>query len=333
MHIDDDPIEELIVRAARGEATSNELETLEQWRRRSPHNERRHRELTSLLGAVLQLRTSAETTPPSARAIIQEAERRETAAPLDVGRRTRKRTRVWMGGAAAAAACLAIGWALQHWAPRIRAHAGAATPLVYETGSGQARTFQLGDGTLVHLAGSSRLEARFDQPDTELRLDGRAFFGVPRQNGRRVVVEADAGRITVLGTRFEVRSGGDDLELLVVDGRVSVGPPENAVEIGPGIRGVVRGNVISAVEQVEDPLDELAWMGRAMVFQSTPLDRVVAEIERRYEIEIDILAPEVSNRTLTTAFDGESAEEVMDIVCRVVQVECVWRQERVVIEA
>jgi crotonobetainyl-CoA:carnitine CoA-transferase CaiB-like acyl-CoA transferase len=64
------------------------------------------------------------------------------------------------------------------------------------------------------------------------------------------------------------------------------------------------------------------WMGRALIFQSNSVGQVGAEIERRYGVRIRIQDPDLDRETVTASFTGESFEEVMVVLCRLLGARC-----------
>lgn len=325
-------IDELILRARRGEASEEELRRLDQWRRSSPDNERRFREVSRIVDLAAELEEPVDTTPVSAETVVARAEERRSSTSSASGSPRRWSRRRILAGVAAVAAVLVLAFGLDLWWDGTGLLTGPETRVVLETGPEEGRSTQLPNGILVYLGPASNLAAVETAEGPTYRLEGHGFFGVPEQDDDRVVVETAAGRLTVLGTRFGVRSEQEELDLVVVEGRVQVDAPDRAFELGPAGLGSVRDGRVESVAQVEDPLDHLAWMDRAMVFQSTPLREVAREIERRYGARIEIRASDVQDRTVTTAFDGQPFDEVMDIVCRVTDVTCSVTQDAAVIE-
>lgn len=325
-------IDELILRACRGEASEGELRRLEEWRRSSPENERRFREVSRIVDLAAELEEPLDTTPVSAETVVARAEERRSSTSAARAASSRWSRRRILAGVAAVAAVLVLAFGLDLWWDGTGLLSGPETRVVLETGSEDGRSTQLANGILVYLGPASSLEALETADGPTYRLQGRGFFGVPEQEDGRVVVETAAGRLTVLGTRFGVRSERDDLDLVVVEGRVRVDAPDRDFQLGPAGLGSVRDGRVENVSQADDPLDHLDWMDRAMVFQSTPLRDVAREIERRYGVQIEIRAPGVQDRTVTTAFDGQPFDEVMNIVCRVTDVTCSVTQDAAVIE-
>lgn len=319
-------IEELIIRGARGEVSEEEERRLNAWRSESRRNEQRYRDVVLLVQLTGELEEAIDTTPVSAHAVVGEARARAqedkvTAFPSPIWRR---RSAMLTGGAVAAAvaAFLLAGIPDRIWDRIFTTVAEAPETTDFRTGPDSRRSIQLSDGILVHLGPSSRLNVSNAEPDPRIRLEGRAFFGVERQTDRRVVVETAGGNVTVVGTRFEVYSTQGNLELLVVDGRVGVSAGAAEVEVGSGEKSMVTQGVIEPPVEVEDPLAHLEWMGQAMVFQGTPIDKVAREIGLRYGVDVEVTDPALTERTLTAVFDGQPLEEVVRIVCGAVQARC-----------
>jgi len=193
---------------------------------------------------------------------------------------------------------------------------------VFQTGAGEEETVWFEDRTIVHLGPLTRLEATHHPDRPQLRLEGTAFFAVPEQDGRRLIVRTDGGEITVLATRFAVQAASGNLELLVLEGRVSLSASEEQVEVAESERSVVTGGTIDEIVVLDDPLAYLGWMGRTVIFQATSLARAATEIEHRYGVDIEIENPALRNRMITTIFDDRPIEEVMAIVCAVEGAQC-----------
>jgi transmembrane sensor len=314
-------IDELIIRCLRNEASEIEVRRVEDWRRQSSANEQRYRQTASLCSLVRQLNPPPPTVrPPTSTFILASRKPAFTTVALFT-RRPSWRTGV--GAFALAAVLLLI-------VIRSADVDQPATPIVastqegttFETGPDERRSITIADGILVHMAASTRIELVRDRPEPEIIVEGRAFFGVPRQNGRRVQIRTSAGTVTVLGTRFDLRSNNGDLQLMVVDGGVSILASNESREVRGGELGLVNGGEIEAVVKIEDPFKYLAWMGPAIVFQATPLQRVAVEIESRFDVRFDPIPPELTNRTITAVFDGEDLDSLLAIACSVMQVNC-----------
>jgi ferric-dicitrate binding protein FerR (iron transport regulator) len=88
------------------------------------------------------------------------------------------------------------------------------------------------------------------------------------------------------------------------------------------MRSVVEG-AISTVVDVPDRDSLLSWMGNFLVFQATPLDRVAAELERHYGVQVTLLGAGARQQEVTATFSDKTLDEVLRIVCKVVGALCV----------
>ncbi|MGH7576103.1 MAG: DUF4880 domain-containing protein, partial [Longimicrobiales bacterium] len=176
--------DDLIERALRGEASEAELAELVGWRRASPEHEQHYRRTERLIAAARTLRADPVAPRPSAALIIAGSAAGGMAArALVVARRSRlERAAPW---AVAAAAVLV---AVLNLGDRGSPPAGAPAEVV--TGSTELATVKLGDGTVIRLAPSSRLQfagtaSPGEDGGREVTLDGRAFFVVAKQPAER----------------------------------------------------------------------------------------------------------------------------------------------------
>lgn len=323
-----DPIETLLLRVLQGEATEAEQAELRRWREASPENEARFRErerLWALLGEAEPRVPVSER--PSARTIVDIANGRAYLA--EPGRGRSRRIPAFAGLAAAAVAVLVLGVV---W-PKGDVGPTPVTAREFATGRAEGVTLHLDEGTIVRLGPASRLELRPTRGETEVFLDGRAFFAVAKGYGRRFVVRTRAGEAMVLGTRFEVDSRGDDLRIVVVEGKVTVTRDGRTAEVAEGEVGVAPAGAEPQVRRVDNVHELLDWMGRSLVFRDTPMSRVVREIGHRYGLAVRIADAVLEDRTVTAAFTDQSLDQVLDIICRVIDARWEVRNDAVVILA
>jgi transmembrane sensor len=306
---------ELIIAVLQGRATAAQQRELVAWRAASPENERLYQDIATTwqiteAGAV-EVGAGRE---PGVRDILKRSTARRGAVLPLPGAAPRRR---WQGRLLVAAAVLVgiLGMGrLWLWAPEER-------QAEVRTEEAETTTIHLADGSVVRLGPDSRL--RFDPAGhtREVWLDGHAFFAVAHA-AQQFVVRTAAGDATVLGTRFDLTAREDELSLLVVDGRVALSAAGRRVELGGGERGVASAAAGLAVETVDDPLVHLDWMGRALLFQSTPLTQVARQIERAYGVRVVIEDSTLAHRTLTGSFTNRSFDHVLSVVCEVLSLGC-----------
>jgi len=296
---------------------------------RSAAGELRHPSLARLLALTEEADANRRPGPAPTAAEIIAALSRETV-PTRSSERTRtgffQGSHRWRSaGALAAAAVLAtlvIG--VSHL--RNAGDAGARASFGaqhFVTGPDEQATVVLTDGTVVRLASESRLNVPDDSSGREVGLVGRAYFAVAHDPSRPFRVRTGSGDVRVLGTRFTLDTSSEDLRLVVVEGRVRLGTPdEPEVEVSANqMARIVRGTRLPVVE-VPDPVLLTDWVGNFLAFQNTPLRSAATEIEREYGIEITISDPAIAERTITAWFAGWSLDDVMEVVCVVTGDDC-----------
>lgn len=315
-------IDELIQRSLRGQLTEDESNWLTEWRRESLSNEQRYRQSARLLEAM---RTDVD--PPRPIPTVQAILSRERAPAAAI---RRSRVSVWLTAAGILVAVASGGYAFRHRATVASRDLPLADGVGYSTGPSEMATVQLSDGSVVRLAPNSKL--RFVQrPATrEATLEGRAFFAVAKIPGRAFHVHTRLGEATVLGTKFELATESSELRLLVVSGRVGLAGTANQLEVHGGELSGVRDGTVAEPTRVPNAAKMSDWVGKFLAFQSTPMREVAREIEETYGIRVVIEDSVIANRTVIGTFTDRDARDVIDIVCSVVNAQCVNRPGEVV---
>lgn len=259
-----------LARLRSGRAHARERRRFERWRSAGRDNEQSYRAAVAawdLAGdaagdeVVLAMRQKAlETLAPATRRRAYAA----TAACLLLG------------------ACAGLVLYLRTAAPDY----GAAHPMVYETAVGQRSTISLPDGSVVELNTDTRIDVRYGPAERHILLrHGEALFMVAHDADRPFVVHANDHLITALGTAFDVRSSDAEVQVTLLEGKVTVtreggplGKPEvHALEPGQQLVAVPRRPV--RVEQA-DLRRVTGWRDGLLVFTDSALDDVIDEINR-----------------------------------------------------
>ena len=303
-------MEDIIERSLLGEASDAELAQLAAWRDASADNEQEYQQLVRLLAVTRRMRldeaTSAASERPRASDIIAlAAARQRSARPL-------KRLAPWAIAAAASLVAF-VSLARDASVPR-------GQPMEVVTGASELATVQLGDGSVVRLAPSSRLQLASTGSGREVTIEGRAFFAVQKQRGQPFRVRTRLGTAQVLGTRFELATVGDGLRLLVVEGRVALDAPRNRVEVGAGEQSAVRDGSAAAPTKLSEAV--ASWVGKFVVFRATPLREAAREIERVYGIPVTLADSTIGDETVTATLTDKPLAEAIGVLCSVLDARC-----------
>lgn len=244
-----------------GEASAGERAQFEAWRAADPAHARQYAEIETLWQA-------AGTLDAAQQARLGRAYR----APVLPSRRRWLALGAGMGATAAAALVGVRLWPLPEEYARSIA-----------TARGDRQELSLPDGSLVSLNSGSALRVRYDAGQRRIWLEeGEAFFTVTRDAGRPFVVDAGTGRVTVLGTQFNVRREGDAFSVAVAGGTVRVerGPWWNRQR---ALLTAGQGSRYADAASTTPDLDvqaAIAWRDGRIVFRDTPLPQALAEMNR-----------------------------------------------------
>lgn len=225
-------------------------------------------------------------------------------------------------GLMAAAAAAAMVVLFLHVAPSTAPPAFSLQAGEFVTGATETATAVLSDGTVVRLAPGSRLRIPEDVGSREVILEGRAFFAVTEMVDQPFRVRTAAGEALVLGTRFEVRVVNEELRLIVLEGRVALGAGGNQVEVGAGEMSVAMDGSTTAPVRVEDMEPLVGWLKRFLVFQGTPLHEAARALEREYGVPVVVADTGLAQETVTGWYADRAFEDVLAIICGVMQARC-----------
>lgn len=183
----------------------------------------------------------------------------------------------------------------------------------------------LADGTRVWLNSESELRypVEFSGDRREVYLKGEGYFEVARDEEKPFYVQADDVVIRVLGTTFDVNAYRDRGAVLttLVSGRVTVHNhgAENFVEMKPGEQAVVQDGVVT-VKRV-DARKSIAWIKGKFYFDEMPLEDIMKQLARWYDIEVFFAAQELKSYEFTGLIRKDfSAERVFEIIEKTTQV-------------
>lgn len=322
-------MQEKLLPYLRGRTTDADNDAVAAWLRASVENRRALADLRRLVRAGEGAERRLEPGEPP---LAQEVIRMATARGVRSRRRVRpgpaKKTlagfpRQWLLGGLAVSAMAAVVIVELPGAPGESAGGiGPGEAREYATAAGETEMVQLDDGTVIRLGPGSRLRTGSGGSARDATLRGEAFFAVKADAERPFRIVTEAGTAWVVGTRFHLVATRDELSVNVVEGRVALAGPDGEVRAGSGqATSLSRGQPQPVVDA--PPLRTVApWLEGYLVFQDTPLAVAVREVEERYGIEVVVEGQALLDRTLTMWFNTRPLEEVMTVVCSVVNASC-----------
>lgn len=192
---------------------------------------------------------------------------------------------------------------------------------------GELAELELRDGTYIELNSGTTVQFNrlYGFTNRTLTLNGEAWFEVGHGN-EPFKVYANGTVTEVTGTEFSVRSWSDDPEsetlVTVKTGSVQFFPEgydQNAVSLTAGLKSSWTPERVKPTIPGEADLERMTgWRDRMFIFYEEPLHRIFRDIERRFDLQIDLQNQEVAGETLTGYYRRvESADSLLDDICTV----------------
>jgi transmembrane sensor len=202
---------------------------------------------------------------------------------------------------AAAAATIVIALALGFGAYQLWGASGDR----YTTPVGGLATVPMPDGSNITLNTDSQIRIAMTESErcVELR-QGEAFFDVAKDASRPFVVRAGPKRIVAVGTQFTVQRFGDDVRVLVTEGKVRLeGEASPPVLVAAGSVARAEGSAVVVRRAPPPQVDELlSWREGYLRFHETTLVDAVAEMNRYNTRKIFIEDPELAAIRISGSF-------------------------------
>ena len=190
----------------------------------------------------------------------------------------------------------------------------------YATPVGGLASVPMLDGSKVTLNTDSQI--RIALTDTERRVElghGEAFFEVSKDPKRPFVVRAGDKRVIAVGTKFSVRREGDDIEIVVTEGKVRVedGAAGRVSRVGgltdvfltPGsIARADDAGVLVQRRTLPEAEEHLSWRTGWLMFRDQGLADAIAEFNRYSARKIVIQDPAIASLKIEGNFRATNVE-------------------------
>lgn len=181
----------------------------------------------------------------------------------------------------------------------------------------------LSDGSIVWVKRNSSLSypEKFGEGQRHVTLQGEALFEVAEDLERPFIVECNGLTTKVLGTSFNIRADNNDIEVVVLDGKVSLTTERDTkgVIVLPNERAVYN-SVQKHIEKITAGIpasaraDALKGTDYNMYFEDTEMEHVIRRIEDKFDVKIYTRNAEIANCVITADFTGQSLEQTLDLI-------------------
>ena len=277
---------------------TDEQTRLDHWLAQDPLHADEYRALQEIWGAADQL--SAQRL----QALLRED------APTPLQPRLRQKSAVLRYAVAASVVAVAVSAALWFGLNSANDYSGQFT-----TAFGERKQVTLPDGSVVDLNSRTQMDVHFFRGQRQVVLSsGEAMFSVQHDPSRPFVVEAGKGRVTVTGTRFDVRRDPTQTLIAVESGTVKVNGADDkgeTVVLTAGLGSKVDSNGKVAAASAVNTAAIIAWRGGKLVFNDAPLSEVVQEVSRYRQQPLLVASGKAANLRLTSVFKADDTDALL----------------------
>ncbi|MEP0985181.1 FecR domain-containing protein [Ekhidna sp.] len=303
-------MEEVLAKYFSGEATNDEITLVESWRSESESN----------------AKTFFYTKN------VWLASQPEVAAPSDVldgilsspqGKQVPFIMRSWVKYASAAVLVLAISLLFV---------------LNNDSGESVYTNQSLTDGSEILLHGTSSMEVvNFDENIREVRITGKGYFDIERDEARPFIIHTDNAKVQVLGTSFLVKTTAYGTEVCVESGVVELskkttGSEVISVKLEKGEMGLISNNNKGIIKRNIGDANYLAWKTKVLTFNGNTMTEVEQVLEDVYGIDVKFENPDFKNCKLTAKFNKKKAKDAIEIIARTFGVEFEYKDGKAILK-
>ncbi len=191
------------------------------------------------------------------------------------------------------------------------------TTTQYSTQRGNTLTVTLPDNSIVKLNAESSVSypSSFNKESRLVSLEGEAYFDV-QKGTHPFIVQYEQVSVQVMGTQFNVYAREQSIEVVVNEGIVKVG---NDVEKDSYKEVVLTEGQSVSFESGEQPGTPQifsnphipGWIHSKFIFDQVNLEDVCKEIERKFDVEIDLASTELETITVTGVMEADNLSDVL----------------------
>lgn len=181
--------------------------------------------------------------------------------------------------------------------------------------AGEHRIVELPDHSKIQLNAGSEISYHpyWWAFSREVKFEGEAYFEV--EKGSRFQVESENGTTTVLGTSFNIYARDINYRVTCLTGKVKVANADQSskVLLLPNEKAELVSNELK--KQAVEAGQDISWTSNRFTFTNRPLQEVFEEIERQYDVTIDL--PGNLSFSYSGNFDKNiDVKQVLGYVCR-----------------
>jgi transmembrane sensor len=178
--------------------------------------------------------------------------------------------------------------------------------------NGKRTEFLLPDNSSVTLNAGSEVDYKAWnwKNNRKLQLDGEAYFKVAK--GQTFDVVTTMGKVTVVGTQFNVKARDNRFDVTCYEGKVKVTSNGTTILLTPGMSVAFEDG-----KQLNIPSDENTqpgWLTYEVNYQQEKLGRIINEMERQYNIDIQLTDKQMETDAHVGGIPMNNLNDALEII-------------------
>ncbi|WP_020602457.1 FecR family protein [Spirosoma spitsbergense] len=206
------------------------------------------------------------------------------------------------------------------------------------TGFGEIQSLTLSDGSTIVLNANSSLrflrfgfgewtlptDASYQNPRT-VELAGEADFSIRHLPDHQpfIVMTPKGLDILVLGTQFTVFSRERATRVVLRSGSIRLSSQrknERPLLMHPGDLAVLNQQGRLALTRTAHPETMASWKNHRFTFELTSLREIANMLHENYGLTVVIENPQLANRTISGSFTARNANEILQLIAQLLQI-------------
>jgi transmembrane sensor len=329
-------MDELLAKYIIGEANAAEVQTVEQWRRKSEYNEKYYAQFKLIWETTALSNTESNLDVDQSWDEFRELRNRSAATPavpsLQLPRSAGLQQSNRSGWIKIAAVFISILGIAALWYAYLRAT--PAEMLTLQTFN-EVKTDTLSDGSVITANKNSLLSypAKFNGNTREVKLvRGEAFFSIAHNRSKPFLVHLNDAVVRVVGTSFNIINDKSHAEVIVETGIVEVKRNQVTLKLLP--HEMVNINYLNGEVKKGLSTDNFYnyYRTKEFVANKTPLWRVAEVLTAVYKVNIEIPDPALANQTISTTFRMGELNQVLEIIASTFNAKIKHDKGRIIIQ-
>ena len=191
--------------------------------------------------------------------------------------------------------------------------------------NGSRVQFNLPDGSSGWLNSGSSLKfpTRFTGKERIVVLNGEAYFNVKKDLKHNFVVHTKYSQVRALGTSFNVLSYSDidaieevtlESGIVRIEKEMKDGSISKVMSLKPG-QHVQMDHLLGTIKSTQNETTKYtAWIDGRLIFRNDPLERVIMNLKRYYNVEIEVEDEELIKFHFHATFEDETLFETLRLI-------------------